>query len=404
MRCEPYPFGVLPELTRAHVQALVVQRMLACGLTFAPACSAAARLLGAPFELREGMPERDPGCADRLAVWVELEQAGPWPAAAAAARVFIELPLGLAELLADRTLGGDGALDSVPSGVALDEMSLGALAYLVARFCAALGGGFSVAGIGNSAPERRCGADVCWPVALRLGRERATLRVHANALHAAATPSLRPARQRLLDLPLHLWADAGRVTLKLHELQSLGTGDIVLLDQCGLHNEHEDFRGSVAVRVEGSRTCLHCSAESRRLEVTSIACTHEPGMSTGTRIASDPAATLAREPAEPNAARERESQPAPVTEELDQLHTAEFTSVPPTALAADAPIELSLELARFQLTLGELQRVAPGDVLLTGRRIGHAVTLRTAGRAFAEGELVSVEGEIGVRITRVLAD
>jgi type III secretion system YscQ/HrcQ family protein len=395
MRCEPYPFGVLPELTRAQVQALVAQRALARGLAFSDACSAAALLLGAPLELSVGLPERDPGCAHGLSAWVQLERAGAGPSTQVAgpAHIVIELPLGLAELLADRTLGGDGALGSVPSGVALDEMSLGAIAYLVARFCAALGGGFGVIGIANSAPGRR-GADMCWPVMLRLGGDRATLRVYADALHAVAAPNRRPARQQLLDLPLRLWADAGRVTLKLSELQSLETGDVVVLDECGLHDEHEGFRGSLAVRVEGSGTTLYCSAGSQRLEVTAIACTHELDMSTGRRIASTPTTATASEPNAEHGA----------IEEHDHAHTAEYATVPPAALAVDAPIELQLELARFQLTLGELQRVAPGDVLVTGRRLGQAVTLRAAGRPFAEGELVNVEGEVGVRITRVLAD
>jgi flagellar motor switch/type III secretory pathway protein FliN len=43
-------------------------------------------------------------------------------------------------------------------------------------------------------------------------------------------------------------------------------------------------------------------------------------------------------------------------------------------------------------------------VLLTGRRIGEAVTLRAAGRPLAHGELVDVEGEIGVRLTEILLD
>jgi flagellar motor switch protein FliM len=68
-------------------------------------------------------------------------------------------------------------------------------------------------------------------------------------------------------------------------------------------------------------------------------------------------------------------------------------------IAADAPLELSIELARFSLTLGELQRTRPGDVLVTGRAIGESVTLRVAGRAIAQGDLVDVDGEVGLRIT-----
>ena len=66
----------------------------------------------------------------------------------------------------------------------------------------------------------------------------------------------------------------------------------------------------------------------------------------------------------------------------------------------DAPLELALELARFQRTLGELERLRPVDVLATGRRAGEPAVLRRGGRALAEGELVVVEDdELGMRIT-----
>ena len=70
-------------------------------------------------------------------------------------------------------------------------------------------------------------------------------------------------------------------------------------------------------------------------------------------------------------------------------------------LAGDAPVELCLELARFTVTLDELARLAPGDALSTGKPIGQRVALRAGKVLVAEGELVDVDGEVGVRLTRV---
>ena len=68
-------------------------------------------------------------------------------------------------------------------------------------------------------------------------------------------------------------------------------------------------------------------------------------------------------------------------------------------LAGDAPIEISVEVARFTLPLEELAALRKGDVLQSGRPLGSSATLRAAGRAIASGELTDVEGEIGLRIT-----
>ncbi len=59
---------------------------------------------------------------------------------------------------------------------------------------------------------------------------------------------------------------------------------------------------------------------------------------------------------------------------------------------------LEVELCRLELTLAELARLEPGAVLsLALDRRGH-VTLRAGDRAVARGELVDLEGAVGVRI------
>jgi len=68
---------------------------------------------------------------------------------------------------------------------------------------------------------------------------------------------------------------------------------------------------------------------------------------------------------------------------------------------ADAPIEIVVELGRCSLSLGELSALRPGEVVLSGQRVGGTVTLRAGDRAVASGELVDVEGEVGVRLTDV---
>jgi flagellar motor switch/type III secretory pathway protein FliN len=42
--------------------------------------------------------------------------------------------------------------------------------------------------------------------------------------------------------------------------------------------------------------------------------------------------------------------------------------------------------------------LAPGDVIALGKRVSEPVVLRVAGLEVARGELVDIEGELGVRI------
>src|SRR5690606_14068738 len=64
----------------------------------------------------------------------------------------------------------------------------------------------------------------------------------------------------------------------------------------------------------------------------------------------------------------------------------------------DTPVLLTLELARFTLPLEEIASLAPGEVVRTGAAIGASVALRAGDRVVARGELVDVDGELGVRV------
>ncbi len=70
----------------------------------------------------------------------------------------------------------------------------------------------------------------------------------------------------------------------------------------------------------------------------------------------------------------------------------------------DAPVVVRVELASVSLSAREWATLGPGDVVRTDRRIGDPAVLRVAGREVAQGELVNVEGELAVRIRRLVRD
>jgi type III secretion system YscQ/HrcQ family protein len=73
-----------------------------------------------------------------------------------------------------------------------------------------------------------------------------------------------------------------------------------------------------------------------------------------------------------------------------------------TAALAAAPIEIVAELGRITLRGEEVLGLAPGVVLTVTADRSRAVLLRAGGEVWAEGELCNVDGELGVRVTRLL--
>jgi flagellar motor switch/type III secretory pathway protein FliN len=74
-----------------------------------------------------------------------------------------------------------------------------------------------------------------------------------------------------------------------------------------------------------------------------------------------------------------------------------------TSMALDAPIVVRVEVGSVTLTARQWGALRPGDVLETGLRLSEPAVLRVAGREVARGELVSIDGELGVRIREIAA-
>ena len=68
----------------------------------------------------------------------------------------------------------------------------------------------------------------------------------------------------------------------------------------------------------------------------------------------------------------------------------------------DVPVVVRVEVGSVQLAAKRWSELLPGDTLTLAQRVGAPVTLRVSGVEVAHGELVQVEGELGVRITKRL--
>lgn len=367
----PYPFELLPKTTRQEAELLTRCARQVPQVNTDAAISVATKLLGAPisYELRLPQLFSSSRFQERFfePLVVALVEDG---ADGTHNRWLVEVPPELAAIIVDRTLGGDGTQAFAQGIVGLDELSRGVLGYFSARVLHSLGADFRLRAFlhgvpGVSAILGKTSA-VVLPLVVHVGTQPFTLHIWVPG--ATGGPFYRTARgspiSDLGPVQLTLTATAGFSQLKTSEWRSLNSNDVVVLDNCNLGRENNQWSGTVDLTIQGAaRTVWRCKARDSRLEVESIATNEEIAMEEGHSLIQN-----------------------------DQ-ETATVLK-----LAGDAPVEISVEIARFTLTIAHLGTLKPGEILLTRRPIGERVTLRAGRQAFAFGELVDVEGEVGVRI------
>lgn len=95
----------------------------------------------------------------------------------------------------------------------------------------------------------------------------------------------------------------------------------------------------------------------------------------------------------------REPAQARLTVERDKARTDEAETL--TDVLLDTPIVVRVELGAVSMTAREWAQLGPGDVIETAQRIAEPVLLRVAGREVGRGELVNIDGQVGVRIQKL---
>lgn len=72
-------------------------------------------------------------------------------------------------------------------------------------------------------------------------------------------------------------------------------------------------------------------------------------------------------------------------------------------LLADINVELSVELGRSRMAMRKLLSLVPGSVIELDRPADGGVDVLVNGRVVARGEIVVVDGEVGVRVNEIVS-
>jgi flagellar motor switch protein FliN/FliY len=71
---------------------------------------------------------------------------------------------------------------------------------------------------------------------------------------------------------------------------------------------------------------------------------------------------------------------------------------------SDVPVDLTVEMGRTRMTVGETLELRQGSIITLNRMAGEPVDLLVNGTAIARGEVVVIDEQFGLRITDILGD
>jgi len=90
------------------------------------------------------------------------------------------------------------------------------------------------------------------------------------------------------------------------------------------------------------------------------------------------------------------------TRQLEELTQSSMTGAELSLQQlSDVPIPVTVELGRVRLTLGDLCRLKAGALLELDRESHEPADILVNGKIVAHGEIVTIDGRYGVRITSV---
>lgn len=291
------------------------------------------------------------------------------------ARVAVELSPPIAASLVDRALGGDGTAPAA----ALTDGQRGVVAFLASETLSRLAIPFRVATVLTTTESILTflgSAGVgAWTARAEVGQRAGTFRAWVPA---GSTLRLTPATPRNLEVTFV--RDLAEAVISSETLRGLHLDDVVLFDRAEGWGELARVQA-----LRGRRTTWWV----RSGVIESVDENMDAPRARG-ELMDKPVDTEATRGAQPVAVT------ANANYEADTRRIAEGLSA-----VGDAPVVVSLEVARFSLALDEVARLAPGEVVGAGVQVGDEVRLRAGDRVLAVGDLVDIDGQIGVRIRRL---
>ena len=189
------------------------------------------------------------------------------------------------------------------------------------------------------------------------------------------------------DVALHLLV--GETGVDVAGLAELECGDVVLVERPYVAWREDRIDGEVTVRAGAGMSVL--------IEGNVVSDASEQGVEDRSGTAGNLRLAMRRVSAREAGRADAERIGMAEDDAVNFEPGAEEASVLDALL-----LTVRVELAARRITLDELSRLRAGQILELGCRATDPVELVADGRRIASGELVDVEGQLGVRVTRLL--
>jgi type III secretion system YscQ/HrcQ family protein len=413
-KVRPFTFAGLPKLTAEQV---AVQESFATYLSYKPFQPDFGDSLGAVLERYFKVPcgvsaqELRPIARTELAALIPqtacLLAIG---AAPSEHKILVELDMTLAGYAIDRLLGGAG--DDGQILRPLTEIEEGVLSFVVLKVLQHLNTGWQngqqlalsldrFAGKLSDVQEQVDAVPGYHLVGVRVtvGRTNGYARIflpQSLIMKSFASPAAQgPATAQELDYMRKLLPSLGELsvvgrveaaTLDLNpgDIASLEVGDIIILENHQLTKSANGLEGTAFVKLGtglngGIRGRLLNEGDQTRLEILEITIQEQPPE--GAMVAEGDKAALG---------------------EASQGAEAPDNMAGTSGLLRDVPAPVVVELGRIRLNAAQVTRLRAGQIIRLPRGPNDPVDLVVNGKLFARGELIEVDGELGVRLQQVV--
>jgi type III secretion system YscQ/HrcQ family protein len=411
-KVRPFTFAGLPKLTAEQV---AVQESFATYLSYKPFQPNFGASLGAVLERYLKVPcgmsaseIRPVSRTDLAALIPQTTCLLALGAAPSEHKILVELDMALAGFTIDRLLGGNGdagqilrPLTEIEEGVLsfvilklLQHMNTGwqngqQLALSLDRFATKLGDMQALIDAGQS--YHLIG------VRIVVGRTNGYARIflpQALVAKSFATPPaqgaptpqeldyMRKVLPSLGELAVVGRVEAATLDLNPDDIASLEVGDIIILEDHQLTKAAGGLEGAAFVKFGtgvngGARGRLVNEGDQTRLEILEI--------------------VIQEQPAEGSMAQTGDNAGG------DEASQSSGDNMAGTAgLLRDVPAPVIVELGRIRLNAAQVTRLKAGQIIRLPRGPNDPVDLVVNGKLFARGELIEVDGELGVRLQQVV--
>lgn len=321
------------------------------------------------------------------------------------ARSVMDVDLDLAHAIIDVLLGGDGNSVALKP---LGDIENGMMSYVVLELLKSIAPSLSqsfsrltLEGVADDfGVASRCFAEdshvIVAQVKVGVGKHIGSLRfllsasalakielpVHNAEANAQLALLFRQRQNLLSGVNAALRLEIGHARLHWKELRGLNLGDVILLDGSTARPDTEDGGTVKMCFGHGEKGFLEAQLDLHeglyQARVTRVCRGPMVGQSAGAAADGD-------------------------LGNSEEFNVNSNESSEMVELMDDIPLHLSVEMARLPMLAHEVVQMKVGQVLELNRGVGEAVDLAVNGKVVGRGELVEVDGQLGVRITQ-LAD